>query len=95
MEENTYAGGESRTPLRCSVPKPKKIGGLGRPCMVPITEFRPLERRSIVPSTTEFWVHKMMFDVIFTEIREFKGNSRGDFFLPSWPAWPSQSQEKI
>jgi hypothetical protein len=57
-----------RTPeysLRCSVPGPPKIGGLGRPCTVPITEFRPLERGSIVPSTTEFWVHKVMFDVIF------------------------------
>jgi hypothetical protein len=34
----------SRTPeysLRGSVPVPPKIGGLGRPCMVRITEFRP------------------------------------------------------
>jgi hypothetical protein len=57
-----------RTPeysLRCSVPGPPKIGGLSQPCMVPITKFQPLERGSIVPSTTEFWVHKVMFDVIF------------------------------
>jgi hypothetical protein len=57
-----------RTPeysLRCLVLGPLKIGGLGQPCMVPITEFWPLECGSIVPSTTKFWVHKVMFDVIF------------------------------
>jgi hypothetical protein len=76
-------GGKHRTPeysLRCSVPGPPKIGALGRPCMVPITKFWPLERGSIVPSTTEFWVHKVMFDVIF---HRFQGNSRGNFVLPS------------
>jgi hypothetical protein len=65
-----------RTPeysLRGSVPGPPKIGGLGRPCMVRITEFRPLKRGSIVPSTTEFWVHKVMFDVVFHRNSEVSG----------------------